>query len=377
MVGANALFDHLRGRILRDGPLTVAQYMEESLGHPEFGYYTTRDPLGARGDFITAPEISQIFGELIGAWCATVWQDMGTPTPFHLVELGPGRGTLMADALRATKSVSGFRDAARVHLIEMSPVLREKQKITLANLPIGSTDPYWHRDLSQVPDGPTIIIANEFFDALPVRQFQHVLASWRERMVDLNEAKDSFVFKLHDQPAKAHLIPDALTHAPDGAWAEVSPAGLRIMHTLADRLTRHDGAALVIDYGHTETTPGDTLQAVQSHGYADVLTSPGEQDLTTHVDFEALGRIAVEAGARLHGPVTQADFLNALGLATRTRRLAANAKDDAQAAAVLSGAERLVDSAQMGSLFKVLGISAAGMASLPALPTLPLGVESG
>lgn len=374
MTTTNALLDHLRGRIVRDGPLTVAQFMEESLGHPEFGYYITRDPLGARGDFITAPEISQIFGELIGAWSATVWQEMGEPAAFHLVELGPGRGTLMADALRATKSVGGFHHAAQVHLIETSPVLRGKQKAALANISTASTKPHWHRDLSQVPDGPVIVIANEFFDALPVRQFQRILASWRERMVDLNEAKDGLVFRLNGQPAKTHLIPDALKREPDGSWVEISPTGLRIMHTLADRLARHGGAALVIDYGHMQTTPGETFQAVQSHGFADVLASPGEQDLTTHVDFAALGRIAVAAGARLHGPVTQAEFLNGLGLAARTRRLAANAKGDAQTAAVLSGAERLVDTAQMGALFKVLGVSAPGITTLPALP---IGAKSG
>ncbi len=371
MTVTSALFDHLRGRIVRDGPLTVAQFMEESLGHPEFGYYITRDPLGARGDFITAPEISQIFGELIGAWAATVWQGMGEPAAFHLVELGPGRGTLMADALRATKSVGGFHHATQVHLIETSPVLRDKQKAALAGHHSESIEPHWHRDLSQVPDGPAIVIANEFFDALPVRQFQRILASWRERMVDLNEAKDGLGFHLNDQPAKTHLIPDALKQAPDGSWAEISPAGLRVMYTLADRLTRHGGAALIIDYGHTQTAPGETFQAVQSHGFSDVLASPGEQDLTTHVDFAALGRVAVEAGARLHGPVTQAEFLNDLGLAARTRRLAANAKDDAQTAAVLSGAERLVDTAQMGTLFKVLGVSAPDMVSLPALPLFP------
>lgn len=367
MTVADALFQHLRSRIVREGPLNVAQFMEEALGHPQFGYYTTRDPLGARGDFTTAPEISQIFGELIGAWCAVVWQSLGQPSAFHLVEMGPGRGTLMADAIRATKSVLGFHAALDIHLIEMSPVLREKQRETLANFGNDIAEPQWHRDLSQIPEGPAIVVANEFFDALPVRQFQRIMASWRERAVGLNETKDGLIFQLSEQPAKPHLIPESLRHAPDGAWAETSPAGLRIMHTLADRLAQRGGAALIIDYGHLQTVPGETLQAVQNHRFANVLASPGEQDVTSHVDFAELGRVARDAGARLHGPNTQGAFLNALGLPIRARHLADRAKDDAQAAAVISGADRLVDSAQMGSLFKVLGISASDVDSLPGL----------
>ncbi len=370
MTGGNALFEHLRGRIVREGALNVAQFMEEALGHPEFGYYTTRDPLGARGDFTTAPEISQIFGELIGAWCATVWQSMGQPAPFHLVELGPGRGTLMADAIRATKLAKGFHTALHLHLIEMSPVLREKQRAALAGIAGNDgeiAEPQWHRDLSQVPEGPTIVIANEFFDALPVRQFQRVMASWRERMVSLNDAMDGLIFQLSEQSVKPHFIPMPLRGAVDGAWAETSPAGLRIMHTLADRLVQHGGAALIIDYGHLQTSPGETLQAVQDHRFADVLASPGEQDVTAHVDFAALERIAEDAGARLHGPTTQGAFLNALGLQVRARHLADGAKDDAQTAAVMSGADRLVDSAQMGTLFKILGVSVPDIDSLPGL----------
>ncbi len=364
MRSMTALFAHLRRRIERGGPLSVAQFMEEALGHPEFGYYTTRDPLGARGDFITAPEISQIFGELIGAWCAGVWRTMGEPAAFHLVELGPGRGTLMADALHATKSVNGFHAAANIHLIEMSTALSEKQRMALSAY---DAEPQWHRDMSQVPEGPAIIVANEFFDALPVRQFQRVLASWRERMVGLNEAKDALVFQLSGQSVKQHFVPEFLRDAADGTWAETSPAGLRIMHTLADRLAGQGGAALIIDYGHMETMPGETLQAVQDHRFADVLEAPGEQDVTAHVDFAALGRTAVNARARVHGPVTQSAFLNALGLPMRADRLAAGATNDTQAAAVISGAGRLVDSTQMGMLFKVLGVSAPDIDALPGL----------
>lgn len=367
MTESNALFDHLRGLILRDGPITVARYVEEALGHPTLGYYTSRDPLGARGDFTTAPEISQIFGELIGAWCAAVWEDLGTPGSFRLVEMGPGRGTLMADALRVTKAVPEFHGALDLHLIEMSPVLQDKQRAALSGFSDTAGEPSWCRDLSQVPDGPAIIVANEFFDALPVRHFQRVVASWRERMVGLNDTMDGLKFVLDDKSAKPHLIPEPLRDAPDGALAETSPAGLRIMHTLSDRVSRQGGAALIIDYGHTATATGETLQALQDHRFADVLASPGEQDLTTHVDFDALGRVARDAGAKVHGPAEQSAFLNALGLSARARRLASSAKDDTQAAAVISGADRLVDSAQMGTLFKVLGVAGPETQTLPGL----------
>jgi len=341
--------------------------MEVVLGHPTLGYYTSRDPLGLRGDFITAPEISQIFGELIGAWIAAVWQDMDTPDSIHLIEMGPGRGTLMSDALRVTKSIPGFHDALSIHLIEMSPVLRAKQAKALEKYTGTVGEPSWHRDLSQVPDGPAVVVANEFFDALPVRQFQRVLASWRERMVGLHDSKESLAFVLGEKPVKTHFIPESLRGAPDGAWAETSPTGLRIMHTLSNRLSAQGGAALIIDYGHTTSAPGETLQAVQGHRFTNVLAAPGEQDLTTHVDFAALGRVAKEAGAKVHGPVEQGAFLESLGLSARTRRLAVAANDDMQAVAVISGANRMTDSAQMGSLFKVIGVSAPGIKALPGL----------
>ncbi len=361
----NALFEHLRARITRDGPLSVAQFMEEALGNVEHGYYITRDPLGARGDFITSPEISQIFGELLGMWCAAVWQSMGEPDSFHWVEIGPGRGTLMADAVRATGNVEGFLASAHIHMVETSPVLMEAQKAALSG--VGVNNVTWHRDVSQVPDGPMLCLANEFFDALPIRQFQRVLAGWRERLVDVNADMDGLEFRLSGESAEDHFIPNALHDAPDGAIAEISPASLRIMHTLAERLVRDGGSALIIDYGHTRSAPGETLQAMQNHKYADVLDAPGEQDLTAHVDFDALGQIAKVAGAKVHGPVEQGEFLKRLGLAVRAKRLAGVARDKAQAQEVVSGAARLVDPAQMGRLFKVMGVSAPQPLPLPGL----------
>jgi NADH dehydrogenase [ubiquinone] 1 alpha subcomplex assembly factor 7 len=359
----NALFGHLVGRIARDGPLTVAQFMEEALGNPDHGYYITRDPLGARGDFITAPEISQVFGELLGLWCASMWESLGCPPEFRWVEIGPGRGTLMADAVRATRKVDGFHAAAQIHFIETSPVLVEQQRAALENQ--GMSDCQWHRDTSQVPDGPVICLANEFFDALPVRQFQRVLGGWREKLVDLNHDKNGLKFLLSDHDTKQHFIPEALRNAPDGAMAETSPACLRMVHTLADRLVQSSGAALIIDYGHAVTAVGETLQAVQDHKYAHVLENPGEQDLTAHVDFQALGTVAIDAGATCTRVIEQGAFLNALGLPVRAQQLAQASDNIEQGRDVAARIDRLVNPAHMGSLFKVMGLSSADLVPLP------------
>ncbi len=358
------LFNHIRARILRDGPLSVAQFMEEALGNRDYGYYITRDPLGARGDFITAPEISQVFGELLGMWSASVWESLGRPSLFRWVEMGPGRGTLMADAIRATRRLDGFHAAANIHLIESSPVLQTAQANALST--VGFKDVSWHRDLSQVPEGPVICMANEFFDALPVRQFQKVVSSWRERLVDVTETKDGLRFVLSTAAAKPHFIPDTETirKTADGGWVETSPTSMRIVHTLADRLVSSGGAAVIIDYGHTQTAPGETLQAVQNHTFGDVLDHPGEQDLTAHVDFDALGRIVLHAGAVKHGPTTQNAYLNAMGLPIRARQLAAAVASVDQGQSIARAIDRLVNPEHMGTLFKVMGISAPNLANL-------------
>jgi len=345
------------------GPLSIQQFMEEALGNAEFGYYMTRDPFGTAGDFTTAPEVSQMFGELIGAWLVSVWQSMGAPAAFHLVELGPGRGTLMSDALRAVKNVPGFTDAARISLIEMSPVLRDRQRETLEAG--GHTDIEWWRDLSQVADGPTLIVANEFFDAMPVRQFVMTDGEWFERLVSIDPDTHDLCYLLSDQPAKPHILPHGLEGGNDGDIVEVSPPGLRVMHTLADRLVKQGGAALVIDYGHEKTAVGETLQALRGHKYARVLDAPGEQDLTVHVDFQELARVAGEAGASIVGPVSQAAFLSRLGIDIRLQRLLGNAADEKVAAELLSGARRLIDPDKMGELFRVMTVAS------PTLPAPP------
>jgi len=354
------LRDHLARRIALEGPLTIAQYMGDCLGHPKFGYYVTRDPLGAAGDFTTAPEISQMFGELLGLWAADRWQAMGAPDPVHLVELGPGRGTLMADALRAGKGVPGFRKAARVHLVETSPVLRDSQRRALAGV-----NAAWHGDLSTLPPGPMILIANEFFDALPIRQFVRDAKGWRERLVGLGNG-GGLAFVLSPAQAVNPLIPAALAAAPEGAVAEVCPAGLSVAQAIGRRLADTPGAALVVDYGPARSAPGDSLQAVAGHTFADPLADPGGADLTAHVDFQQLAQAALAAGAMPFGLVEQGVFLKALGIGHRAETLKAQA-DARQRADVDAAFARLTGTGdkQMGALFKVLALQS------PVLPPPP------
>ena len=329
-----------------NGPMSVADYMALCLGDPEHGYYMTRDPLGAAGDFTTAPEVSQMFGEIVGAWLVHLWHSLGSPCPARLVELGPGRGTLMADILRVGSRAPGFLDGVTVHLVEMSPALRRVQEATLR---AAGARMFWHGELSDVPDGPTLLVANEFFDALPVRQFLRIAGSWRERAVGL--APDgSLCFgigagRLADGP-----------DAPDGAVLETSPARDANMAQVVARFGQSPGAMLVIDYGHTQPGFGESLQAVRHHRYTDLLTDPGEADLTSHVDFAALAAVARSAGAAVHGPMPQGEFLLRLGIGARAERLA-QGKSAAEAAALQAQLERLTAPDQMGTLFKVMAVT--------------------
>ena len=344
-----ALAALLRDIIAKDGPITVERYMAEALGNPAHGYYVTRDPLGAKGDFTTAPEISQMFGEMIGLWCVATWQRMGAPSPFVLAELGPGRGTLMADALRAARLEPRFLDAARLHLVETSPALREKQSAALS-----AHRPAWHDDVAALPDGPLLLVANEFFDALPIRQFERTADGWRERLIGCDAER--FVSVLSSS------TPDeALPHdAPIGAVVEISPASLRVMDTIGKRIARHGGAALAIDYGYVRTDNtrgwGDTFQALRGHQRHDPLDAPGQADLTAHVDFAALARAARDAGAVPHGPLPQGLFLKALGIDVRALRLARDATQE-QRAAIDTALHRLTHADGMGLLFKALAVA--------------------
>ena len=335
-----------------DGPISVARYMELCLAHPIHGYYATRDPFGAAGDFITAPEVSQMFGELVGAWTATVWQLMGSPERAHLVELGPGRGTLMADALRAAKAMPGFLETLALHLIETSPVLRAQQESRLAD---ARTPITWHSRIEEVPDGPTIAIANEFVDALPVDQFVKD-RGWHLRVVTVADQQLAFMVAPDPVPGTDSI------DAPTGTIAERRQDGAVAL--LARRVARHGGAALVIDYGHIASGFGDTLQAVRRHEFADPLTDPGTADLTTQVDFAALARTAQREGAAVHGPITQGEFLRHLGIEQRAARLKQTATPQ-QAADIDAALARLTAPDQMGELFKVLAIAHPHLGPLP------------
>jgi NADH dehydrogenase [ubiquinone] 1 alpha subcomplex assembly factor 7 len=342
----NAVETALRQRIAAMGAVTVAEYMELALTH----YYGDRDPLGARGDFTTAPEISQMFGEMIGLWCVDLWTRMGRPAPFVLAELGPGRGTLMSDLLRAARVAPDFLAAAQVNLVEINAALIATQKAALQGRQI-----QWHRGFETLPPGPLLLIANEFWDALPVRQLVMTETGWRERTVIIENG--AFAFGKTAAGPDLDLLRPAHRAARPGDIAEVSPAGLRLASALGQRLARAQGAALIIDYGPRDSGLGDSLQALKGHHRHDPLQEPGSADLTTHVDFAALADAARDAGASPHGPITQGAFLRELGIELRAATLKAKA-DAVTRAEVDSALRRLISADGMGSLFKVLALTA-------------------
>lgn len=339
--------------IALEGPLTVERYMELCLAN----YYASRDPLGADGDFITAPEISQMFGELIGLWAAEVWRVMGEPGRLNWVELGPGRGTLSADSLRAARAVPAFLASLDLHLVEISPALRQRQKEALAGF---QGDIAWHETVETLPDGPMILVANEFFDALPVRQLVGTSRGWHERCVGLDQ-DGALCFGL--LPTDDNTLPLPV----DKAVIEVPAIGIDTMRCLAGRVARQGGVALVIDYGYAGPAIGDSLQAVYRHSFADTLANPGEADITTHVDFQYLASAAFEAGTIIHGLAGQGQFLEMLGIGIRAAVLKRNAGDASSVDAALT---RLTgkDETGMGELFKVMAISSADLTELPGLP---------
>ena len=349
-----SLGEILAARIRDTGPMSLADYMAECLAHPTLGYYTTRDPLGAKGDFTTAPEISQMFGELVGLALAQAWLDQGAPKPFTLAELGPGRGTLMADALRATRSVPGFHDALRLHLVETSEVLRDKQRAALAGV-----DVLHHTATNTLPDAPLLLIANEFFDALPIRQFVRAGGYWRERVVGLEGG--TLAVGLSGPVAPPELARH--TDVPEGGLVEICPAAPAIMTEIEERIAAHGGAALIVDYGDNRSL-GDTLQALKDHAFDDPLAHPGEADLTAHVDFEALARAAPRLAA---SPLTpQGVFLERLGITPRAQAIARGLTGPTLAAHIAAH-RRLTHPEEMGNLFKVLGLTRPGAPMLPGL----------
>lgn len=342
--------------IRANGPMGIDRFMALALGHPRHGYYMTRDPFGMAGDFITAPEISQIFGELLGLFAAISWQMMGEPAEVALVELGPGRGTLMADALRAARALPGFAACVDVHLVEMSPVLQRAQADTLKD---SGHRVNWHASVESLPDDrPLLILANEFFDALPIRQFQRHEGEWRERLVGIGP--DGQLGLGLDRKAADGLV----LEAPDGTVFETSPISIDIMKRIAGRLEAQGGMMLAIDYGHAQFAFGETLQAVRKHQFAPVLANAGEADITAHVDFSSLAIAARRAGAKDWPVLTQATLLERLGIQHRAGILKQKAEMPAEIDLAVA---RLIntESGGMGQLFKALAISS------PELPPLP------
>ncbi|WP_413874122.1 class I SAM-dependent methyltransferase [Albidovulum sp.] len=353
----NALGRVLVRRIAADGPMRLSDYMAECLLNPSHGYYATRDPFGAGGDFTTAPEISQMFGELLGLCLAQAWLDQGRPSPFALAEIGPGRGTLMADMLRAIRAVPGMTDAARVHLVEASPALRARQGQVLK-----AEAPQWHDRVESLPDLPLFLVANEFFDALPVRQFERHGDGWAERMVGLRDGwLAPGLGPVTPYPALAHRLADTA----EGDVVETCPAAGPIAREIARRVARHGGVALIVDYGGRHSL-GDTFQAVKGHAPTDPFAEPGEADLTAHVDFEPLADAIAAAGAAVTALAPQGVFLERLGIAARAGVLARGLAGPALQAH-LAAHRRLTHPDEMGQLFKVLAAYPKGKAPPPGL----------
>jgi NADH dehydrogenase [ubiquinone] 1 alpha subcomplex assembly factor 7 len=338
----NSLAEIIRAHIAHYGPMTVQDYWTLCLSHPQHGYYIKQDPLGRAGDFVTAPEISQMFGEMIGIWIADIWLKMQMPSPFILVECGAGRGTMMEDLLRATRNIPGLHAALEVHIIETSPYLRDIQKQRLADYRVT-----WHDVLSDVPDhAPLVILGNEFLDAVPIRQVVRAGQAWRERMIGIEE--DHLAFGLGADIPQSDKI-----ETPEGAVFEFSPLREAIWSEIVRRVKTQAGAALMIDYGYTVASFGDTFQAVKNHAYADVLAEPGEADLTSHVNFARLADLAKDLHPRM---TTQRNFLRQMGIEMRAQVLAKSATLE-QAEELQAGLSRLINADQMGDLFKALAIS--------------------
>jgi SAM-dependent MidA family methyltransferase len=354
------LQSEIKKLIKSSGPMPVWRYMELCLMHPQHGYYLSRDPLGREGDFTTAPEVSQMFGELLGLWAASVWKAIGSPPLLRLIELGPGRGTMMADALRALRVLPPLYQALSIHLVEVNPVLREKQQATLS----GSRNVSWHDTIDDVPDGPAIIFANEYFDVLPIHQAVKRETGWHERIVEVDDSgKLAFGVATEPIPRFDVLLSPLVRAAPLGAVFEWRPDA-EIMK-VTSRVRDQDGAALIIDYGHVRSDVGDTFQAIARHTFADPLKNPGQADVTAHVDFQALVRAADDLGAGVHGPVTQGEFLKRLGIETRAATLMAKATPEV-AEDIVGAMQRLVGGGRggMGQMFKVLAVSEPNLTSL-------------
>jgi SAM-dependent MidA family methyltransferase len=342
----HALTAIIRDKIAEAGPISIADYMALALGHPEHGYYIKNDPFGARGDFITAPEICQIFGEMIGVWLAHVWQQLGGG-PISLVELGPGRGTLMSDILRATKSMMNFHDCLTIHMVETSPTLAHTQYLTLRD---EHPRIEWLDSIDELPPSPLLLIANEFLDALPIKQYVMTENGMAERRVEWDDAAQQFTFVT---PQASLALAKSGSIIPVGTVMEQCPAARTLVRSIAQHIAAHKGAALLIDYGYFGEAHQDTLQAVKSHLFHPVLKHPGDADITAHVDFASLMEIARDAGNSVHGLATQGEFLVRMGAQLRLEMLMKNASIP-EREALVSGLQRLIAPQAMGDLFKVM-----------------------
>lgn len=358
-----ALSDKIKDLIRTSGPISVTDYFALCLADPNFGYYQTRDPFGRAGDFITAPEVSQLFGEMLGVFMVHAWQRHACPAPVRLVEVGPGRGTMMADMLRVIARLApDFYRTTTVHLVETSERLRQMQRHTLADH-IEKID--WHSGFDELPEGFTLLAANELFDAIPIRQFVRTPAGFRERMVGL-DAEGELTFTVGIAGLDPSLLPIGAPTPPIGTIFEYAPARQAVMVAICERLTQSGGTALIIDYGHLATGFGDTLQAVLSHEFDPPLAHPGRADLTSHVDFEDLARTARAAGVHINGCLRQGDFLVGLGIEDRASALGRD-KSALTQRAILEAVDRLAGAGEgrMGELFKVLAVSSPQLSLAP------------
>lgn len=347
-----SLAEQIDAQIRATGPMSIATYMGLCLSHPRHGYYAVGRPIGAHGDFITAPEISQMFGELIGFFIVNLWQQMGEPQSFTLLELGPGRGTLIEDALRAASRADGFENALHLQLFESNALLKGEQEKRL-----GNWSPYWASEIDAVSDDPLFVVANEFFDALPLRQYVKTDDGWHERLVGLSEGTRSF--GLSPTPIAESAAPPEVHGAYPGEVLELSPAAADTMQRLARKVAVQGGAILAIDYGYAETQAGETLQAVRRHAFADPLEAPGETDISAHVNFDVLAEAARAAGLATAPLAEQGDWLLRLGLGERAKALAR--ANPAEAGNIARAVERLTAPEQMGRLFKVLCAHSPGL----------------
>lgn len=369
MVSVSPLTEQVRARCRDSGPLPLSQVMAEAVQ----AYYAGGRAFGADGDFTTAPEISQTYGELLGLWSVVVWQMMGCPSPVRWVEVGPGRGTLIRDALRAAAAVPAFLAAVDLHLVETSPALRDQQRQAVGERPC-----QWHDTLAMVPAGPMILLANEFLDALPIEQWVRSPLGWHARCVEWVESRQELAFTLApalsaaDEAALCDRWGEPFLSAPDGAIVELCPLGVEIAAALGQRLAEQGGAALLVDYGYAVSQSGDSLQALRHHRFHPALADLGLVDLTAHVDFARLASAAVAQGAQALGPVTQGRFLAGLGIEARAKALMKRATPQ-QASDIASGVHRLINPAEMGTLFKVITLCHPALPSPPGFEALLQG----